>query len=203
MGTMKKNSWTRRQFIRIGTGAAAVGAAGKFTLLQPKPLWASPRPVAPSDTVRFASIGTGVRGCELLQASTRVPGIECVAACDLYDSRHIAAQEAVNKQVPTTRNYKEILDRKDVDAVIIAVSDHQHRKVFVDACAAGKDVYCEKPMSHTVEDGFAMIDAAQKGNRIVQVGSQRVSSIVYAQARKFMILASSARCVTLRPTGTA
>jgi len=184
MGTMKKNSWTRRQFIRIGTGAAAVGAAGKFTLLQPKPLWASPRPVAPSDTVRFASIGTGVRGCELLQASTRVPGIECVAACDLYDSRHIAAQEAVNKQVPTTRNYKEILDRKDVDAVIIAVSDHQHRKVFVDACAAGKDVYCEKPMSHTVEDGFAMIDAAQKGNRIVQVGSQRVSSIVYAQAKE-------------------
>ncbi len=181
---MKKNSWTRRQFIRIGTGAAAVGAAGKFTLLQPKPLWASPRPVAPSDTVRFASIGTGVRGCELLQASTRVPGIECVAACDLYDSRHIAAQEAVNKQVPTTRNYKEILDRKDVDAVIIAVSDHQHRKVFVDACAAGKDVYCEKPMSHTVEDGFAMIDAAQKGNRIVQVGSQRVSSIVYAQAKE-------------------
>jgi len=181
---MKKNSWTRRQFIRIGTGAAAVGAAGKFTLLQPKPLWASPRPVAPSDTVRFASIGTGVRGCELLQASTRVPGIECVAACDLYDSRHIAAQEAVNKQVPTTRNYKEILDRKDVDAVIIAVSDHQHRKVFVDACAAGKDVYCEKPMSHTVEDGFAMIEAAQKGNRIVQVGSQRVSSIVYAQAKE-------------------
>ncbi len=181
---MKKNSWTRRQFIRIGTGAAAVGAAGKFTLLQPKPLWASPRPVAPSDTVRFASIGTGVRGCELLQASTRVPGIECVAACDLYASRHIAAQEAVNKQVPTTRNYKEILDRKDVDAVIIAVSDHQHRKVFVDACAAGKDVYCEKPMSHTVEDGFAMIDAAQKGNRIVQVGSQRVSSIVYAQAKE-------------------
>jgi predicted dehydrogenase len=181
---MKRNSWTRRQFIRIGTGAAAVGAAGKFTLLQPKPLWASPRPVAPSDTVRFASIGTGVRGCELLQASLRVPGIECVAACDLYDSRHIAAQEAVNKQVPTTRNYKEILDRKDVDAVIIAVSDHQHRKVFVDACAAGKDVYCEKPMSHTVEDGFAMIDAAQKGNRIVQVGSQRVSSIVYAQAKE-------------------
>ena len=134
--------------------------------------------------MRFASIGTGVRGCELLQASTRVPGIECVAACDLYDSRHIAAQEAVNKQVPTTRNYKEILDRKDVDAVIIAVSDHQHRKVFVDACAAGKDVYCEKPMSHTVEDGFAMIDAAQKGNRIVQVGSQRVSSIVYAQAKE-------------------
>lgn len=170
--------------MRIGTAAAATGAATKFTLLQPKPLWASPRPVPPSDTVRFASIGTGVRGCELLAASTHVPGIECVAACDLYDSRHTAAQEAVNKTVPTTRNYKEILDRKDVDAVIIAVSDHQHRRVFVDACAAGKDIYCEKPMSHTVDDGFAMIEAAQKGNRIVQIGSQRVSSVVYRQAKE-------------------
>ena len=181
---MEKTSWTRRQFIRVGTRAAAVGAAGKFTLLQPKPLWASPSPVAPSDTVRFASIGTGVRGCELLGASLRVPGIECVAVCDLYDSRHTAAQEAVKKNVPATRNYKEILDRKDVDAVVIAVTDHQHRKVFVDACAAGKDVYCEKPMSHTVEDGFAMVEAAQKANRMVQVGSQRVSSILYAHAKE-------------------
>jgi predicted dehydrogenase len=182
---MNHNSWTRRQFIRVGTGAVATGAAAKFTLLQPKPLWASPRPVAPSDTVRFASIGTGVRGCELLQASLHVPGVQCVAACDLYDSRHIAASESVNNpSLPTTRNYKEILDRKDVDAVIIAVADHQHRRVFVDACAAGKDIYCEKPMSHTVEDGFAMIDAAQKGNRIVQIGSQRVSSITYGQAKE-------------------
>jgi predicted dehydrogenase len=184
---MNKPSWTRRQFIRVGSGAAAVGATGKFTLLQPKPLWASPRPVAPSDTVRFASIGTGVRGCELLQASTRVPGIECVAVCDLYDSRHIAAQEAVkNPSVPATRNYREILDRKDVDAVIIAVPDHSHRRVFEDACAAGKDVYCEKPMSHTVEDGFAMVDAAQKANRMVQIGSQRVSSVIYAQAKELL-----------------
>jgi predicted dehydrogenase len=180
---MNKSSWTRRRFIRIGTGAAAVGAAGKFTLLQPKPLWASPRPVAPSDTVRFASIGTGVRGCELLGASLSVPGIECVAVCDLYDSRHTAAQEAVKKSVPAIRNYKEILDRKDIDAVLIAVTDHQHRKVFVDVCAAGKDVYCEKPMSHTVEDGFAMVEAAQKANRVVQIGSQRVSSILYQHAK--------------------
>ena len=182
---MKHPAWTRRDFIRAGTAAGAVGAAAKFTLLEPRPLWASPNPVAPSDTVRFASIGTGVRGCELLGASLKVPGIECVAACDLYDSRHIAAQEAVkNPSLPTTRKYQEILDRKDVDAVIIAVTDHQHRKVFEDACAAGKDVYCEKPMSHTVDDGFAMVAAAQKANRMVQVGSQRVSSIVYARAKE-------------------
>lgn len=182
---MIRDSWTRRDFLRVGTTAAATGAAAKFTLLQPKPLWASPRPVGPNDTVRFASIGTGVRGCELLQASTHVPGVECVAVCDLYDSRHTAAQESVkNPSVPATRNYREILDRKDVDAVIIAVPDHSHRRVLEDACAAGKDVYCEKPMSHTVDDGFAMMDAAEKNKRIVQVGSQRVSSIVYAQAKE-------------------
>ena len=113
--------------------------------------------------VRFAAIGTGVRGCVLLDASLRVPGAECVAVCDLYDSRHLSAQQALNKSVPATRDYKAILDRKDVDAVIIAVTDHQHRRVFVDACAAGKDVYCEKPMSHTVEDGFAMVAGRAEG----------------------------------------
>jgi predicted dehydrogenase len=162
------NPWTRRQFMRIGAGTIAAGAAAKVTLLEPGPLWASATQMQPSDTVRFASIGTGVRGCELLKASLRVPGAECVAVCDLWEGR----------------NYKEILDRKDVDAVIVAVTDHQHRRVVVDACAAGKDVYCEKPLSHTVDDGFAMIAAAQKNNRILQVGSQRVSSILYEKARQ-------------------
>src|ERR1700679_795761 len=175
---------TRRNFMRIGAGSVAAGAAAKITLLEPSALWGQGRPVAPSDTVRFASIGTGTRGCELLTASLAVPGVECVAACDLYDSRHEAAQEAVQKKIPTTRNYKEILDRKDVDVVIVAVADHQHRRIVVDACAAGKDVYCEKPMSHTLEDGFAMVEAVRKGNRILQVGSQRVSSIVYEKARE-------------------
>jgi len=181
---MKKSSVTRRNFMRLGAGFVAAGAAVKATVLEPTRLRAAGM-LPPSDTVRFAAIGTGVRGCELLKASLRVPGVECVAVCDLYDGRHIAARESVKKaEVPATRNYKEILDRKDVDAVIIAVTDHQHRKVFEDACAAGKDVYCEKPMSHTVEDGIAMVDAAHKANRIAQIGSQRVSSILYAKAKE-------------------
>ncbi len=181
---MPNNPLTRREFIHIGTGAlAATTVAGN--ILQPHLLSAAPRPVAPSDTVRFASIGTGIRGCELLQASTRVPGVECVAVCDLYDSRHIAAQEAVNNpNVLATRDYRTILDRKDVDAVIIAAMDHQHRRIFEDACAAGKDVYCEKPMSHALEEGFSMVETAHKTNRIVQIGSQRVSSILYAKAKE-------------------
>src|SRR5215468_6417059 len=174
----------RREFLKAGSAAVAAGAGAKHTLLQPPTMWASPQPVAPSDTVRFASIGVGVRGCELLRSTLRVPGVECVAVCDLYDSRHTSAQQVLNKTIPATRNYKEILDRKDVDAVILAVTDHQHRKIFIDACAAGKDIYCEKPMSHTVADGFAMVAAAQKSNRIVQIGSQRVSSILYARAKE-------------------
>jgi len=182
---MSYSSLTRRQFVRLGTGVVAARAAMKVTVLEPNLLSAYSCVAPPSDTVRFASIGTGVRGCELLQASLRVPGIECVAVCDLYDSRHEAAKEAVKKDVPASRDYRKILDRKDVDAVIIATADHQHRKVLVDACAAGKDIYCEKPMSHTVDDGFAMIDAAQKANRIIQIGSQGVSSILYAKAKEF------------------
>src|ERR1700727_1830770 len=181
---MSKNPLSRRQFMQIGTGTLAATTVAK-NILQPHLLSAATRPVAPSDTIRFASIGTGIRGCEHLEASLDVPGIQCVAVCDLYDSRHSAAQEAVkDPSVPASRDYRSILDRKDVDAVIIATMDHQHRHIFEDACAAGKDVYCEKPMSHSVEDGFAMVEAAHKANRIVQVGSQRVSSVLYGKAKQ-------------------
>ena len=112
---MRMNSLTRRQFMRIGTGAVAASATIKATLLEPNRMWAA-APVAPSDRVRFASIGTGVRGCQLLQAALRVPGVECVAVCDLYDGRQVAAKETLDKEVPATRNYREILDRTDVDA---------------------------------------------------------------------------------------
>ena len=181
---MSKNPLSRRQFMQIGSGALVAGTVAK-SVLQPHILYASPRPVAPSDTVRFASIGTGIRGCEHLQASLSVPGVQCVAVCDLYDSRHTAAQEAVNNpSCPATRDYRSVLDRKDVDAIILATMDHNHRRIFEDACAAGKDVYCEKPMSHTVEDGFSMVETAHKHNRMIAVGSQRVSSILYAKAKE-------------------
>lgn len=184
---MGKNSISRRDFMRWGAGAAALGAAplSGVTVLEPRPLWSSARPVAPSDTVRFGIIGTGVRGCELLQGTLRVPGAECVAAADLYDSRHISAREALGgKDILTTREYRQILDRKDIDAVIVATMDHWHRPLVVDAVNANKDVYCEKPMSHSVEDGNAMVEAIQKNKRMATVGSQRVSSILYAKAKE-------------------
>src|SRR5271157_5850597 len=136
---MKKYSFTRREFMQWGAGAAAAGMAAKVTLLEPRGLWASPGPTAPSDTVRFGIIGTGTEGCDLLRASLLVPGVECVAAADLYDSRHIAAKEALGgKNIETTRDYRRILDRKDIDAVIVATPDHWHRKAVSDAVEAGK-----------------------------------------------------------------
>src|SRR5512136_2028058 len=159
---MKTQILTRRDFLRAGAGAAAAGVAGNVTSLVPTFVAAASRTTAPSDRVRFASIGTGVRGCEIMRAALACPGTEIVAVCDLYDGRLTGGQENAGKQLFTSKDYRAILDRKDVDAVLAAVPDHWHRKIVEDACAAGKDIYCEKPMSHTVEDGFAMVDAMKK-----------------------------------------
>jgi predicted dehydrogenase len=142
-------------------------------------------PAASSDPVRFGIIGIGMQGSGLLSSALTLSGVQCVAAADLYDGRHTLAREITdNPNLPTTRRYQELLDRKDIDCIVAAVPDHWHRRVVVDACNAGKDVYCEKPMSHTVEDGNAMVEAAHTNNRIVQIGSQRVSSTLCAKARQ-------------------
>ena len=132
--------------------------------------------------IRFVSIGTGIRGCDLLRSARQVPSGILVGTADLYDMHQQAGKEAYGADVPTTRDYRSLLDRKDVDAVIVAVTDHQHRRAVLDAVAAGKDVYCEKPMSHTVADGVEMVKAVQAGKRVFACGSQRVSSILYKKA---------------------
>jgi predicted dehydrogenase len=139
--------------------------------------------VAPSDRVRFGMIGIGMQGSGLLPSAIGLPGIECVGAADLYDGRHTLAREITGKaNLPVSRNYHDVLNRKDIDCIVAAVPDHWHMRVVVDACNAGKDIYCEKPMSHTIPQGFEMVDAAQRNNRIVQIGSQRVSSALCAKA---------------------
>ena len=172
--------------MRIGAGAvvstAAVSAAAQATVLNPTPLAAQIDPAAPP--IRFVIVGTGIRGTDLLKAARQVPTGTCVGAADLYTTRHQAAKEAWGADIPVTGDYRTLFDRKDVDAVLIATSDHLHRRVTLDAIAAGKDVYCEKPMSHSVADGAAMVDAVQSNKKIFQAGSQRVSSILYAKARE-------------------
>jgi predicted dehydrogenase len=146
---------------------------------------ASAKPVPASDRLRFGMIGIGMQGSGLLGTAITLPGIECVAAADLYDGRHTLAKEITgNASLPTTRRYQELLDRKDIDCIIAAVPDHWHMRVVVDACNAGKDIYCEKPMSHAAGQGFEMVNAAEKNKRIVQIGSQRVSSVLCAKGRQ-------------------
>ena len=177
---------SRRNFLGLSAAAGATVAA-KTVVLDPDPLWALPQVVAPSDRVRFGIIGIGMQGSGLLGTSISLPGVECAAACDLYDGRHTLSREITNSPtLPVTRRYQELLNNKEIDCIIAAVPDHWHKQIVVDAVNAGKDIYCEKPMSHTPADGVEMVTAAKKSGRIVQIGSQRVSSVLLAKARELI-----------------
>ncbi len=183
---MIRNRFSRREFIGLSAAAAGASLGMKTILLDPDPLWALPQTVAPSDRVRFGMIGIGMQGSGLLTNSIELPGVECVAACDLYDGRHTLAKEIVGPNLPTTRRYHELLENKEIDCIVAAVPDHWHKQVVVDAVSAGKDIYIEKPMSHTGAEGVEMVAAAKKNGRIVQVGSQRVSSVICAKAKELV-----------------
>ena len=181
-----KNHLSRREFLKTSSSAAGALVATHTVFLDPEPMAAAPKPAPPSDRVRFGIIGVGMQGNGLLATSITLPGVECVAACDLYDGRQTLAKEIVNPNLPTTRRYQELLDNQDIDCIIAAVPDHWHKQIVVDTVSAGKDIYCEKPMSHTAAEGFEMAAAQQKTGRIVQIGSQRVSSAIYAKAKELI-----------------
>lgn len=146
--------------------------------------------VSANDHIQIALIGAGGQGQGDTKTAVQVPGVKLVAVADCYDGRLAHSKEVWGSDVFTTRDYREILARKDIDAVIIATPDHWHKQAAVDAMKAGKDVYCEKPMIHLYSDGPEIIAAANSTKRIIQIGSQRVSSIVYAKAKE--LLASGA-----------
>ena len=173
------NRYPRRDFLRsTGLALSALGAS-KATLLNAQQY------NAPGRTLRVGMIGVGMEGSGVLANAVELPGVECVGAADLYDARHLLAKEITgNPNLFTTRNSSDLLARKDVDCILAAVPDHWHMRVVVDACNAGKDIYCEKPMSHTAAQGFDMIAASEKNKRIVQIGSQRVSSALCKKARE-------------------
>ena len=142
--------------------------------------------IAPNDHVQIALIGAGGQGQGDTKFALQVPGTKLVAVADCYDGRLAHSKELWGDDIFTTRDYREILARKDVDAVIIGTPDHWHKQVSVDAMKAGKDVYCEKPMIHLYADGPEMIETARTTNRIIQIGSQRVSSIIYSKAKELL-----------------
>jgi predicted dehydrogenase len=165
---------TRRHFIETAsaTGLALSGAAAQV------------KKGSANDQVQVALIGCGGMGQGDAEASSHVPGVKLVAAADVYDGRLTKMREDFGKDLFTTRDYREILARKDVDAVIVATPDHWHSKISIDAMNAGKDVYCEKPMVQHLGEGTAVIEAQRRTGRILQVGSQRASSIEYKKAQE-------------------
>jgi predicted dehydrogenase len=146
----------------------------------------APKALAANDNIQIALIGAGGMGQGDATMASSVPGVKLVAACDIYDGRLERARELWGDGIFTTRDYREILNRKDIDAVIIGTPDHWHSRISIDAMAAGKDVYCEKPMIHKIGQGPEVAAAQKKTGRILQVGSQYASSPVFQKARDLM-----------------
>jgi predicted dehydrogenase len=169
---------SRREFLRLSAATAAALAARDELLMA--------RRVAPSDRIRVATIGIGSMGEGDTDTALLVPGVEMVAAADVYDARLAAAKAKYGASLVTTRDYRELLARPDIDAVIIATPDHWHMQQAIDALAAGKAVYLEKPMVRTVDEGVRLVEAQKASQGVLQVGSQFVSSVVTLKARDLL-----------------
>jgi predicted dehydrogenase len=158
--------------------ATAAGAAG------------SARAFGPNDRVRIATVGMGIIGFIDTACALRVPGVELVAVADVYAGRRTHAREVHGDRVDAHVDHREILARKDVDAVLLCVPDHWHARMSIDAMKAGKAVYCEKPMVRTIAEGPEVIRAQQETKAVFQVGSQYASSKIFDRLKE--ILASGA-----------
>jgi predicted dehydrogenase len=180
-----KSGVNRRTFSMTTAAAAALSVAPSSVL-------------GANDQIRLGFIGVGNRGCQLLKGFVAQPDAKIVALCDVYEPYLNAAYDRIDPRfaglggriakmpkldgdVTRTTDFRTILDRKDIDAVVIATPDHWHAIQMIAACKAGKDVYVEKPLSVTIAEGRAMVDAARKYDRIVQVGTHRRSSRMFAQ----------------------
>jgi predicted dehydrogenase len=174
---------SRREFVKqsigaaglAGLGAQALSAAGADGTAAAST--ATGAVLGANESVGVAHVGIGIRG-EILVRSTQALGsaARIVDVCDLYDGHFDRAKELLGDGIRTGRDYRRVLENKDVDAVVIAVPDHWHKPIALAAMAAGKDVYIEKPMTHRWEDGADIIAAAKKHGRIVQAGSQHVNN---------------------------
>jgi predicted dehydrogenase len=183
-----KTKSSRRQFIRQLGGTSILLAAGTLPSLGSdeiiKPGFYYRKKGSPNDNIRIATIGMGIMGNVDTDSALHVPGVELAAVCDLYNGRLTRAKEKYGNNIYTTRDYREVLNRKDIDAVIIATADLWHARITIDALNSGKPVYCEKPVVQKISDGLPVIAAQKKTGRPMQVGSQRVSSIVYQKAKE-------------------
>lgn len=178
---------TRRKFLHTLGSSGSLLLAGLPAFADSKNIQTllSKVKVSANDKVRIALIGSGIIGHYDTETALKVPGVELVAVADLYQGRLDRAKEKWGNHLFVTRNYKEILERKDVDAVLVCTCDHWHDHITIDALKAGKHVYCEKPMVHHVEEGLAVVAAQKASGKVLQVGSQFASSVLFLEAQKY------------------
>ncbi|MBO0936509.1 Gfo/Idh/MocA family oxidoreductase [Fibrella sp. HMF5335] len=186
---------SRRTFIKTLSTATALAATGGIqAVLGNTPLVGAPAYIpnlvgnSPNDKIRIATIGMGIQGNYDTMAALRSPDVELVAVSDLYDGRleHAKTAFGKDKELFATRDFREILTRPDVDAVLVVVPDHWHDHITIEALKAGKHVYCEKPMVQHINEGKPVIDAWKKSGKTMQVGSQRISSSSFQEAKRMV-----------------
>ena len=164
---------TRRNFIHAGAALTAAAHVSK---------------ASPGDKIAVGVIGTGARAQELMQSILKRPqDAEIVGVVDAYKGRIERALDRTGGRAKAYPDYHELLAQKSIDAVVVATPDHWHRRIILDAIAAGKDVYSEKPMTYRSSEGVEIVQAARAAGRILQVGSQGVSSDADRKAKDLIL----------------
>jgi predicted dehydrogenase len=182
-----KRTNSRRKFVKKLAATSLVTTGGAIALLAENAniqQLNSRTSFSANDQINLGFIGMGIMGFNNAATAIQVPGVKLVAACDLYKGRLTRTQEVYGSDVAVTQNYHEILDRNDIDAVVISTTDHWHQKIAIDAMEKGKAVYCEKPLMQKLGETKALLDTQKKTKKVLQVGSQRVSSIVNQKAHE-------------------
>ena len=176
---------SRRKFIKQ-LSAASVALPLSSLAASTIPVQTIPyqKKISANDKINVAIIGFGIMGSRNAKTLLQVPGVQLIGVCDLYQGRLDRAIELYGQQLFTTRIYEELLDRNDIDAVVICTSDQWHDRISIAAMQRGFAVYCEKPVVHQLNQGLEVIKVQQQTKAILQVGSQRVSSIAYAKAKE-------------------
>jgi predicted dehydrogenase len=187
----EQNKSSRRKFLQQIGATSVLASVTPFGSLSAKEKAEErtlfyEKKISIGDKIRLGVIGFGVQGHFDLQTALKVPGVELAGICDLYTGRLVNAKEKYGKDLYTTRNYQELLNKPDIDAVVIATTDCWHSRITREALAKGKAVYCEKPMVFKISEGPGVIAAQKKAGKVLQVGSQRVSSIGLAKAKELL-----------------
>lgn len=164
----------RREFLSTAAATTAFAASGR-------------RILGANDRIRLGVIGSGSRATALSRQLNQIGGIEWVAVSDAWKTRCLQWEEAVGTKVEQYPDYRSLLERADIDGVLIATFDHTHAQITVDACRAGKDVYLEKPMTSLPEQGLEVIKTVRETRRVVQVGMQQRSIPYFTEAKERFI----------------